>query len=215
MCVVPSFWHAGTAVDHEHDGLQQSQYRVAKPWLPVIGGFSEPELLVPPIARVPPLLATPPAGRVPPLFATPPDARLVVPPVVLFDVTEAPLVDAPPSWVGCVPLEPPETAVSGSPCRSVFAAPEAPQPAVCHGPATTSAPNIKRGNASAKSQTAIQRACARQVMRSTSVLPQGDSIAQVSQVTRAIGAIHVGIAALHEEPPCINLLDCANRLIHE
>jgi hypothetical protein len=83
--VVPSFWQLGTLVVHEHEGLQQSQYRVAKPLLPVMGGLVDPGVVTPP----PPLLPVP---------VEPPWLEPVAPPADgTVDPPAPPRLDVPPA----------------------------------------------------------------------------------------------------------------------
>lgn len=88
MRVVPPLSQLGTCglelLDHPHEGLQQSQYRLAQPLVPVIcalvllGVVDPPAPVVPLRAVVPPAPVTPPEPMTPPEPLVPPWA--VVPP---------------------------------------------------------------------------------------------------------------------------------------
>jgi hypothetical protein len=88
-------------VVHEHEGLQQSQYRVANPLLPVMGGFVLPGEALPPTLLDPPALPFDPPALpfAPPLLFEPPaPPRAPAPPALA----------APPALLGLVPEQRPQ-----------------------------------------------------------------------------------------------------------
>jgi len=64
---------------HPHEGLQQSQYRLAQPLVPVICGFVLPEPETPPLPDIPPVLVVLPVPLAPPLADAPPAPALPLP----------------------------------------------------------------------------------------------------------------------------------------
>jgi hypothetical protein len=98
MRVVPPLSQLGTGglelLDHPQEGLQQSQYRLAQPLVPVICALVLPGVVDPPAPVVPPRAVVP---VTPPEPMTPPDP--LVPPWAVFPPEPA----APPA----PPLLPP------------------------------------------------------------------------------------------------------------